>query len=83
MQLMPGTALDVGVLNPTDPAQNIYGGTRYLASLVERFKRLDLALWGYNAGPETVVRRRLPLETKRNIPEVLRVKALLDEQKGA
>lgn len=80
MQLMPATAQDMGVSNPLDPAQNIYGGTRYLAKLLGEFKRPELALWGYNAGPESVKRRRLPLETKRYVPEVLRVKNLLDQQ---
>ena len=80
MQLMPGTASDIGVSNSFDPAQNIYGGTRYLGSLLKRFKRIDLALWGYNAGPESVKRKRLPLETKLYIPNVLRIKAILDEE---
>lgn len=80
MQLMPGTAQEMGVSNPLDPAQNIYGGTRYLAKLLGEFKRPELALWGYNAGPASVKRRRLPLETKRYIPDVLRVKTILDQQ---
>ncbi|MEE2753860.1 MAG: lytic transglycosylase domain-containing protein [Candidatus Latescibacterota bacterium] len=80
MQLMPGTASDIGVSNSFDPAQNIYGGTRYLGSLLKRFKRIDLALWGYNAGPESVKRKRLPLETKLYSPNVLRIKAILDEE---
>jgi soluble lytic murein transglycosylase-like protein len=78
MQLMPGTASDIGVSNSFDPAQNIYGGTRHLGSLLKRFKRIDLALWGYNAGPESVKRKRLPTETKLYIPNVLRIKAILD-----
>ncbi|MBS12842.1 MAG: hypothetical protein CME19_14700 [Gemmatimonadetes bacterium] len=80
MQLMPGTASDIGVGNSFDPAQNIYGGTRYLSTLLKRFKRVDLALWGYNAGPESVKRNRLPLETKLYIPNVLRVKSILDRE---
>ncbi len=80
MQLMPATAQDMGVSNPFDPAQNIYGGTRYLAKLLNEFRRPELALWGYNAGPESVKRRRLPLETKRYIPEVMRVKTILDQR---
>jgi soluble lytic murein transglycosylase-like protein len=80
MQLMPGTASDIGVSNSFDPAQNIYGGTRYLGALLKRFKRIDLALWGYNAGPGSVKSRRLPLETKLYIPNVLRIKAILDEE---
>jgi hypothetical protein len=78
MQLMPATAEDMGVSNPLDPAQNIFGGARYIGELMERYDHVDLALWAYNAGPEAVDRRRLPAETKRFIPEVLRIKSALD-----
>ena len=55
MQLMPGTASDMGVTDPFDPAQNIRGGTQYLAYMMDLFKGdLALALAGYNAGPEAV-----------------------------
>ena len=77
MQLMPGTASDMGVKNPLDPTQNIFGGTRYLSRMLERFGREELALWAYNAGPESVKRRRPPLETRRYIPNVIGVKRLL------
>ena len=79
MQLMPGTADDMGVKSPHEPAQNIFGGTRYMSRMMERFGSLDLALWAYNAGPELVKRKRLPLETRRYIPKVLRIKRQLDE----
>jgi len=78
MQLMPGTAEDLGVSNPLDPVQNIFGGTRYIGDLIDQFGRLDLALWAYNAGPQSVKRKKLPAETKKFIPRVIRVKTILD-----
>ena len=50
MQLMPGTALLLRV-DPYDPEQNMEGGVRYFAFLLDTFKDLDLALIAYNAGP--------------------------------
>ena len=55
MQLMPGTSARFGVRRPSDPAQNVAGGTRYLKQLIERFDgRIDLVLASYNAGEGAV-----------------------------
>ena len=63
MQLMPGTAARFGIRRPSDPGQNIAGGTRYLKQLMGQFNgRIDLVLASYNAGEGAVMKfgRKVP-----------------------
>jgi soluble lytic murein transglycosylase-like protein len=59
MQLMPGTASQLGVNDVFDAQANVQGGSRYLRELLERYN-FDLikALAAYNAGPERVEQYR-------------------------
>jgi len=68
MQIMPSTALLLGVKNPFDPVENIDGGIRYMKYLLDKFNgNINLALAAYNAGPNLVESLgRIP-----NIPETI------------
>jgi soluble lytic murein transglycosylase-like protein len=72
MQLMPGTARELGVVCAFDPRQNIMGGTRYLRELRDRFGSWREALAAYNAGPGRVESGRWPAETRRYVENVMR-----------
>jgi len=80
MQLMPDTARRYGV-KPKEirhPDKNISAGAKYLADLIRMFDGdLQLALAGYNAGENVVLRygRKVPpyAETQAYVPRVLRV----------
>lgn len=75
MQLMPGTARSMGVSNPFDPRQNIFGGSRYLRFLANTFNGdLVLTVAAYNAGEGAVMRYRgVPPydETRRYVQRVI------------
>jgi soluble lytic murein transglycosylase-like protein len=75
MQLMPATAIEMGVGNPFDPDQNIRGGGAYLRQLLHRYGGDEtLALAAYNAGPEAVDRHGYQVppyrETQRYVSQV-------------
>ena len=56
-QLMPGTAASLGVTDPTDPAQAIEGGAKYLRQQLDAFGGdVRKALAAYNAGPGAVAK---------------------------
>jgi len=58
MQLMPGTARDLGVTDSFDPRQNIEAGVKYLKQLKDQYPDEKMALAAYNAGPGSVQKYR-------------------------
>jgi soluble lytic murein transglycosylase len=67
MQLMPGTASLMQVRDPFDPKQNIFGGSRYLRCMLDRFDGdLKLSLAAYNIGPERVAREKKSAQRQGN-----------------
>ncbi|MCM0612888.1 lytic transglycosylase domain-containing protein [Marinobacter sediminum] len=59
MQLMPGTARELGVENALVAGENIRGGVNYLAKMLKQFDGdIRLATAAYNAGPGAVARYR-------------------------
>lgn len=74
MQLMPGTAGEVGVADPFDPEANVRGGAKYLRGLLDRYDgNVVKALAAYNAGPESLKNGRVPNypETKEYVKKVI------------
>jgi soluble lytic murein transglycosylase-like protein len=78
MQLLPDTARRYGVMRKEirEPEKNIKAGAQYLADLMQMFDGdVRLALAGYNAGENSVVRHgnRIPPypETLAYVPRVL------------
>ncbi len=63
MQIMPGTARQLGLVDPFNSLANMRAGARYLREQLDRFGRVDLALAAYNAGPHRRSLRegRLPI----------------------
>jgi hypothetical protein len=85
MQLMPGTAKDMGVTDPWDPYQNIMGGTRFLRVLANRFNGdLPKVISAYHAGGGAVSQRGgIPFEgtdsyVRRVLDHYYRFKAELE-----
>jgi transglycosylase-like protein with SLT domain len=84
MQLMPATAALMGVQDRMDPRQNVFGGTRYLSQLLDRFDGdLALTLAAYNAGPTKVARYRGIPPYSETRTYVRRIRARLAQTTGA
>lgn len=73
MQLMPGTARELGVTDPLDPTENIMAGTRYLKKLLNRYDgSVPHALAAYNWGMGNLDSRRsrMPAETRNYVAKI-------------
>jgi hypothetical protein len=79
-QFMPGTAVEVGLRDPFDPAEAIPAAAKHIAALRARFGNVGLAAAAYNAGPDRVTawlsgRKELPRETTDYVRTVTGVDA--------
>lgn len=74
MQFMPDTARRFGITDPTDPEQSIRGACRYMRFLLDRFDgNVAKAVGAYNSGEGNVDRGRVPGETRKYVPQVLKL----------
>jgi hypothetical protein len=82
MQVMPDTAREMGIRDPSDPWENLYAGVKYLSRQMARFDSLEKALAAYNAGPSSVEHHGgVPPypETRAYVNRVLQAKTRLDQ----
>jgi soluble lytic murein transglycosylase-like protein len=83
MQLMPLTAEELGVADRYNPEENIFGGVKYLAQLLDQFNGdIKLAAAAYNAGPGAVVRHGGVPPYAETLAYVERVAILAERYRG-
>jgi soluble lytic murein transglycosylase-like protein len=82
MQLMPGTAARLGVVNRCDIKANISGGVRYLAWLSHRFHGdLRLVAAAYYAGEHVIDTRGLGYSNRDVVDYVAGIRSGVERQK--
>src|ERR1700691_1865342 len=68
MQIIPSTQKALGVTDPTDPVQSIYGGAKYMAQALDAEPTPEAALMYYHGGPDW--RDKVGSESKAYVPAV-------------
>jgi hypothetical protein len=75
MQIIPGTARDLGLKNPYNPDENIRAGVTYMKQLLTKYNNNpELALAAYNWGPGRVDKQgmeKMPSETRKYLRNIL------------
>ncbi len=83
MQLMPRTAQQLGVSDRCNPDQNVSGGVRYLAWLMQRFHGdLRLVVAAYYVGEEKIVQRGLAYQNSDVLAYVLSIRTAYLREAG-
>lgn len=79
MQIMPETAKRLGVKNPHDPVESIWGAAKYMSEALDKEQSVEGALLNYHGGDRW--RQSFGPESRGYVPAVAaRYKALLAAQ---
>ncbi|GGR09708.1 lytic transglycosylase domain-containing protein [Deinococcus ruber] len=70
-QLMPATAREVGVSDPFDERQNLYGGALYLRAMYQRFQNWSYAILAYHDGATNVSKGNFSAAGLQHVSRVL------------